>query len=45
MKEMKWREEMLHKLKAEEKAQDWAVELQHRARAGRYRKLKKEGLV
>ena len=43
--EMKWRDEMLRKLKAEEEAQEWAVGLQRRAQAGRFAKLRKEGLV
>lgn len=45
VQEMKWREEMLRKLKAEEGAQEWAVGLQRRARKGRFEKLSKEGLV
>lgn len=44
VEEMRWREQMLQKLKAEEEMQEWAVGLQRR-RAGRFEKLRKEGLV
>ena len=44
-KEIKWREEILKRLKKEENLNEWAVSLQKKHRKGRFQKLKKKGLV
>lgn len=44
-KELSWKEEMLKKLKKEEKITEWAVKLQRSGRKGRFEELKRKGLI
>ena len=44
-KELEKIEILKHRLKEEEPITDWAVELQHKARKGRFQELKRKGLV
>lgn len=44
-KKLAWKREMMAKLKQEEDFTEWAVELGKEARAGRFKELKKKGLI
>lgn len=45
VKSLFWKEEMLIRLKEEQPIIEWSLELQKKARKGRYAELKKSGLV
>lgn len=44
-KELSWREQMLRKLEGEKELIDWSVQLQRKARKGRFDELKRKGLL
>ena len=43
--QLSWKEEMLEKLKTEERFTDWAVKAQRVSRRDRLKKLKRKGLL
>ena len=44
-KELSWKDKMLKKLKEEKDITKWTVELQRKARKGRFKELQKKGLI
>ena len=45
VKQLSWKEEMLEKLKQEKEFTEWAVKLGRKAKKGRFKELKRKGLV
>lgn len=44
-KELSWKEKMLKKLKEEQEITEWSLRLQRASRKGRFKELKKKGLI